>query len=88
MRSVFLAAVAVGAAAAAGLTTTSVRARDYPFCIKGADYSKPLGDCIFDTYQQCQASASGRLDYCDRNYFFHNSRDASAAHPKKRRRPQ
>jgi hypothetical protein len=87
MRNVFLAAVAVGAVAAAGLATTPVRARDYPFCIKGADYTGPMGDCMFDTYQQCQASASGRLDYCDRNYFFDNSRNSNAANPRKPGRP-
>ena len=33
--------------------------RDYPFCIKGDSYDSPLGDCSFDTYQQCLATASG-----------------------------
>ena len=42
-------------------------ARDYPFCIKGCDFGAGRGDCSFSSYQQCQASASGRLAYCDAN---------------------
>lgn len=45
-------------------------ARDYPFCIKGCDFGNGLGDCSFSTYQQCQASASGRQAYCDANPYF------------------
>jgi hypothetical protein len=45
-------------------------ARDYPFCIKGCDYGAGHGDCSFSSYQQCQASASGRLAYCDANPYF------------------
>lgn len=86
MRIVFLAAVAVGALAATGLTSTFAQARDYPFCIKGDDYGSPTGDCSFDTYEQCLAAASGRRDYCDRNYFFKDAGNARAAYPKKRSR--
>jgi hypothetical protein len=45
-------------------------ARDFPFCIKGCDYGGAHGDCSFVSYQQCQATASGRLAYCDVNPYF------------------
>ncbi|WP_426440102.1 DUF3551 domain-containing protein [Bradyrhizobium genosp. P] len=43
--------------AAAGALDAAIP-RDYPFCIKGCDYS--AGNCGFDTYAQCLAAASGR----------------------------
>src|SRR5712672_2014433 len=45
-------------------------ARDYPFCIKGCDFGTGRGDCSFSSYQQCQASASGRDAYCAENPYF------------------
>jgi hypothetical protein len=39
-------------------------AQDYPFCLKGCDFAGGRGDCSFSSYQQCQASASGRDAYC------------------------
>lgn len=48
----------------AGLTPTA--ARDYPWCAQGGEYDYP-GECAYSTYEQCQASVSGRLLFCDRN---------------------
>jgi hypothetical protein len=45
-------------------------ARDYPFCIKGCDFGAGRGDCSFTSYQQCQATASGRDATCDANPYF------------------
>lgn len=45
-------------------------ARDYPFCIKGCDFGAGRGDCSFSSYQQCQATASGRDAYCAENPLF------------------
>jgi hypothetical protein len=84
MRNVFLAAVAIGAVASIGMTPTSAQARDYPFCIKGDLYDSAVGDCSFDTYQQCLASASGRRAYCDANPFYAYPRKPVFAHSKKR----
>jgi hypothetical protein len=44
--------------------------RDAAWCIKGCDYASGFGDCSFSTYQQCQATASGRLGYCAANPYF------------------
>jgi len=57
----FSAAVLAGFAAA-----TPAAAREYPWCAQGGEYDYP-GECAYNTYEQCQASVSGRLLYCDRN---------------------
>ena len=56
----------------AGLTAGALpaAARDYPFCIKGCDFGAGRGDCSFSSYQQCQATASGRDATCDANPHF------------------
>ena len=68
MRKALLALMAIGAVSM--IDTTPAEARDYPFCIKGGEYLDVNGDCSFDTYAQCQATASGRLAYCDANPFY------------------
>ena len=50
--------------------TLAAAARDYPFCIKGCDFGSGRGDCSFSSYQQCQASASGRDAWCAENPYF------------------
>lgn len=41
-------------------------AHDYAYCLQGRMWGYP-GNCQFDTYQQCQATASGTDAYCDIN---------------------
>jgi len=91
MRNLLLAAVAFGAVASIGMTPSPVLARDYPFCIKGDFYDSSTGDCSFDTYEQCLATASGRNAYCDANPFYAYPGYAypgkpDFAYPKKRHR--
>jgi len=86
MRNSILAAMAAGSVASAGLLPGPALARDYPFCIYGADYE--ARDCSFDTYEQCLATASGRYAYCEANPFFANARKPHVANPKKPRRQQ
>lgn len=67
MRKTQLALLTLGAAVLAGfVTATPAAARDYPLCAQGGEYDYP-GECAYSTYEQCQASVSGRLLYCDRN---------------------
>ncbi len=67
MRNAILALVAVTAASAATLMATGpAAAREYPYCVRGGGYGYP-GDCSYSSYAQCEASASGRLAYCDVN---------------------
>jgi hypothetical protein len=64
-----LLALLVGCAASATVAMPA-SARDYPYCIKGCDFGAGLGDCSFTSYQQCQASASGRVATCAENPYF------------------
>ncbi|MGB6399561.1 MAG: DUF3551 domain-containing protein [Bradyrhizobium sp.] len=57
------------------LAPMTATAREFPFCIKGCDFGGSRGDCSFVTYQQCQATASGRDAYCDANPYFNASAD-------------
>jgi hypothetical protein len=82
----FLFAVAIGAVASIGTLPTAAHARDYPFCIKGDFYDSAVGDCSFDSYQQCLATASGRRAYCDANPFYSYPNRPNVVYPKKQRR--
>ena len=68
MRKVFCALILCCAGSTLGAPPAA--ARDYPFCIKGCDFGGGLGDCSFSTYQQCQATASGRDAWCAANPYF------------------
>jgi hypothetical protein len=56
--------------AASTFAVTPAAAQNYPFCIKGCDFGAGRGDCIFSSYQQCQATASGRDATCDANPYY------------------
>ena len=79
-----LAGLAVAAALTAAAAPISAAERDYPFCITSDDYLSPLGDCRFDSLQQCKATAFGLRAYCDVNPYYADVQ-APIAHP---RRPQ
>jgi hypothetical protein len=68
MRNIVLALLAAGGLAV-GLTPAEAVGTRYPFCLQGND-SPGLSNCTFTSYQQCQASASGRFLYCVANPFF------------------
>jgi Protein of unknown function (DUF3551) len=65
MRNATMAAVLVaGLATFAG--SAPAAAYDYPYCVQGRGIGIP-GDCSYQTYAQCMASASGRGLYCNTN---------------------
>jgi hypothetical protein len=70
MRTLFLALATSAAVFATGVT--EVTAGDYLYCIQGDDFPGGAGDCSFVSYQQCQATASGRTAYCRANLRFPN----------------
>ena len=83
MRNVVRALMAFSIACA--INATPAAARDYPYCIKGCDYGSSLGDCSFATYQQCQASAAGRLAYCAANPYFSQNAELQSNRMSRRR---
>lgn len=88
MRTMQLAVMAFGAMTLGGfITATPAAARDYPWCAQGGEYDYP-GECAYSTYQQCQASVSGRLLFCDRNpRFAYSQLPDGQPQPRRRARP-
>ena len=76
-----LAGLGVGSLAGVG----PAAAYDYPWCAQGKGYGYP-GECAYSTYEQCQASVSGRILYCDRNPRFAYSQ-MQQPRPQRRARP-
>src|SRR3984893_16203433 len=68
MRGSLWALMAIGVMAAIGAAPAA--AGGMPFCIKGCEFGGSVGDCSFSSYQQCQATASGRDAYCAANPYF------------------
>ena len=65
----FIAAIIIFAAAGIATLATSTpaaAAHDYPWCVQGWGVDIP-GDCSYQTYAQCMASASGRNAWCAEN---------------------
>ena len=56
-----------------------------PFCIKGCDFGGGAGDCSFSSYQQCQATASGRDATCAANPYFSQNADLQPNRSSRRR---
>jgi hypothetical protein len=54
------AVAAVVSMTSVAMMPTAVQAMDFPFCIKGDFWAGSAGDCTFQTYAQCLATASGR----------------------------
>jgi hypothetical protein len=69
MRSIFLALAAAGGLVAAGLAPAHAVGTRYPVCIQGNEYPG-LSGCYFTSFQQCQATASGRFLTCIANPYY------------------
>lgn len=65
MRNIALALLAAGGLAMAGSAPAEAVGTRYPYCLQGND-SPGLSNCSFTSYQQCQATASGRYLYASR----------------------
>ena len=68
------------------LAPMTATARDLAFCIKGCDFGGSRGDCSFVSYQQCQATASGRDAYCAVNPYFNAGSDGPSWRTRQSRR--
>lgn len=58
-------AIIVAGTAMMGSSQSAV-AYDYPYCLQGRGIGIP-GECLYQTYEQCLASASGRALTCNIN---------------------
>jgi hypothetical protein len=82
-RAILVLLTASGLAGLGALPAEAVGTR-YPFCIQG-DEQPGLSNCTFTSYEQCQATASGRRLWCIPNPYYVGETDAgapaSAYHP-------
>jgi uncharacterized protein DUF3551 len=83
MRNVIMAILTIGGLAAVGTAPAEAVGTRYPFCITGPE-QPGLSNCTFISYEQCQATASGRRLWCVENPYFV---DESAAPRASGRRP-
>jgi hypothetical protein len=74
MRNVVIAACAACALALLAATPARAVGTRHAFRLQGAEYPG-LSYCVFDTYEQCRASASGRNLDCLANPFFAGESD-------------
>jgi hypothetical protein len=84
MRNLVLALLAVGGLAMAGTAPANAVGTRHPFCIQGNEFPG-LSNCTFDSYEQCQATASGRFLYCMANPYFNPGESYPAAYRDRRR---
>jgi hypothetical protein len=83
MRKFVIAMTTLAAGVATLATTAPAAAYDYPWCVVAKGWGYP-GDCSYQTYAQCMASASGRYAYCNVNPYvaFARQRRGQAPYPK------
>jgi Protein of unknown function (DUF3551) len=85
MRNVILAFLAASGILSLAASPAEAVGTRYPFCIQGSE-QPGLSNCTFVSYEQCQATASGRRLYCIPNPFFAGETDDPRRH--RGRRPQ
>jgi hypothetical protein len=85
MRNLVLAVLAAGGLAMVGAAPAEAVGTRYPFCIQGDEYPG-LSNCTYTSYEQCQASASGRFLYCVENPYYNPGGDPRAYRGRNRAR--
>jgi len=76
-RAILVLLAACGLAAFGAAPAQAVGTR-YPFCIQG-DEQPGLSNCTFTSYEQCQATASGRRLWCIPNPYYAGESNAPPA---------
>jgi len=80
MRKAILAVLAATGLAVFTAAPAEAVGTRYPFCLQGDEYPV-LSYCTFTSYEQCQATASGRFLYCIANpYYVSESEPPRAAY--------
>jgi Protein of unknown function (DUF3551) len=83
MRHLVLAVLAASGLAMAATAPAAAVGTHHPFCLQGDDYPG-LSNCTFDSYPQCEATASGRLLSCMANPYFNPGGDPRAYQHRRR----
>jgi len=66
------------------VATDLAQAQNYPWCVAGS-YKDGARSCIYQTFAQCRASASGGSTYCEPNPMYRPGLDDPSA-PRRPRR--
>jgi hypothetical protein len=74
MRNLVLALLAAGGLAAIGAAPAEAVGTRYAFCIQGDEFPA-LSNCTFTSFEQCQATASGRQLRCLANPYYNPGGD-------------
>ena len=77
MREVILNLLTASALMGIGALPAAAVGTRYPFCITGPE-QPGLSNCTFTSYEQCQATASGRQLWCLANPYYAPEREADA----------
>jgi len=78
-----LAVAAATLAGFAGIAPASADPFDYRWCAQGPSFGYP-GQCMYQTYEQCQASISGQYLACGENPRFLFREQAQPQRPRSR----
>jgi hypothetical protein len=74
MRNLVLALLGAGGLAMVAAAPAEAVGTRYPFCIQGDEFPG-LSHCTFTSYEQCQATASGRFLWCIANPYYNSRED-------------
>jgi len=69
MRKLILALLAASGLAVIAMAPAGAVGTRYPFCIQGSEFPG-LSNCTFTSFEQCQATASGRPLNCIANPYY------------------
>jgi hypothetical protein len=87
MRNAIPALLIAGGLAAIGTAPAQAVGTRYPFCITGPE-QPGLSNCTFVSYEQCQATASGRRLWCIENPYFVDESNAPRTYGRRPPPPQ
>ncbi|MDO9561130.1 MAG: DUF3551 domain-containing protein [Bradyrhizobium sp.] len=87
MRNWVVALLGAGGLAMMGAAPAEAVGTRYPFCIQG-DQIPALSQCTFTSYEQCQATASGRFLTCIENPYYNPGPEADPRAMRGRERGQ
>jgi hypothetical protein len=75
MRGFAAAMLTTGGLLLASVLPAHAYGTQHAFCLQGGEEYPGLSNCTFDTYAQCQASASGRNLSCIANPYYRGESD-------------
>jgi Protein of unknown function (DUF3551) len=75
MHKIVVGVLVASALALAATTSALAYGTRHAFCLQGGEFYQGLNNCTFDTYEQCQATASGQNMQCLANPYYDGPSD-------------